>query len=224
MAESVRNSAKRIGRKGDELSACIAHFDSDLKALLHNEAKALKDITKSMNALREEIKDRERELKQKVQAAVEIRRHSLQKILDELGQLRDDCEHSAQVAENLLKHSITEGNGSFDSMYLVGAADSVDARVDDLCGNIDRMLKAVNKVGTNVQAIFSKDAEMDIIIAIQSLGGIATEDEEEEEEKKGDKSPAFDSDPPPFNNRARRKIYFTLSVRLISFVLAIVYF
>ena len=209
MDESVRSSATRVSHKGDELSACIAQFDRDLKALLDNEAEALKGITKSMNALREEIKNRERELKQKVQAAAEIRRHSIQKILNELQQLRDDCEHSAQVAENLLKHSITEGNGSFDSMYLVGAADSVDARVDDLCSNVDHMLKAVSKVDTNVQAIFSKDAEMDIIIAIQSLGGIATSDEE-------DKSPALDSDFPPCNNRTRRKIYFTLSVRLIT--------
>ena len=216
MAESVRSSAKRVGIKGDELSACIAQLDSDLKGLLHNETNAMKDITVAMNALREEIKSRERELKQKVQAAVESRRHSLQKIIDELGQLRDDCEHSAQVARNLLKHSITEGNGRFDSMYLVGAADSVDGRIDDLCGNVDRVLKAVTKVDTDVHAIFSKEAEMDILIAIQALGGVATPSlSTMSEEDNGTTTP--DTDFPTTNNNAtktRRKIYFSLSVRL----------
>ena len=205
MADFVDNAARLADRKGGELEAKIAKCERSLKALMENETVAMRTIVQTMEALRVEVRERERALKQRVAAEVESRRHLLQKQLDDLTQLRDDCENSSQVARALLKSTMDSSSGPFDSMYLVGAADTVDGHVDELSEAVDVMIASLTEVDTSVFAVFAEEDVNDVRLAIRSLGIVNRSTSPVQT------FPPTSTHPP---DRTTRSIYFTLTVGL----------
>jgi len=182
MTSTVQGAVKQMRHKGSDLKSHIKKIQKGLQTLADNEATALRNISQEVGLILSELKEREKDLTKRVHLAVQSRRQELQSQLETLAVLLEDCEHSAQVAEELLRNTIphnhnqnnnnSSNSNGYESMYLVAAADAIEFRVDDLAEEVDSAVRALTEVDTLVRAVLAEEAVMDIRLSIRCLGSV----------------------------------------------------
>lgn len=172
MRRTVKASAKQAEQKGDELQVQIDRLESTLQELSRSERSAMRDIDEAIGSILNELKERDRQLKQRLRTAVLSKRQRLQSQLDSLLALCADAKHSNEVAEQLLKSTVADPCDAFKEMYLVAAADAVEFHVDDLCEEADKDLFDLRPVDVSLSATFLPHSIREIRVGIRALGGI----------------------------------------------------
>lgn len=119
------------------LDSTIQSIRNQLVAVDDNSDQCLATIEGKFESLRKELTIREKALKAQVLSIASSKRNSLVDRLTQASQILDDCNHVCNVSQNILSKSQETSEGH---VYLLGAAESIELRIDEVLKDAERLL------------------------------------------------------------------------------------
>jgi hypothetical protein len=132
----IEETKGQIGESVNDCLTCVNILNDKIQStrnalaiLESNSANAISTLEMEFSKLREEINERERVVKEKINSVTREKSNQYYNRLNALEASIEDCNHVCSVAEGIVYQSSATPEGN---IYVMGAVDHIVLRVDDL--------------------------------------------------------------------------------------------